>query len=115
MKKTVLTAVAAVSLAAAAAPVLAQPVTHGGWDLARRESWLQDRIDRGRADGSLAPMEARRAQRQLAGVRRQERHLRRMDGGVLRPSDVTTLQARLDNVADHIRWLRHNDVRRPWA
>ena len=114
MRKTVLLAAAALSLAAAA-PAIAQPMGRGGWDIARRESWLQQRIDRGRADGSLAPMEARRAERQLNRVRREERRLRRMDGGVLRPSDATTLQARLDNVADHIRWLRHNDVRRPWA
>jgi hypothetical protein len=117
MKKMMLSSVAAAlalaTASAGASAAFAQPGP-GGWDLGRREAWLQQRIDRGVADGSLTRPEARRVQRQLVRIRMEERRMRRMDGGGLRPADRDRLQARLDNVSDHIRWARHNDDRRPW-
>ncbi|HET9630292.1 MAG TPA: hypothetical protein VFP14_12505, partial [Novosphingobium sp.] len=48
--------------------------------LQQRIDWLQQRIDRGRSDGSLAPADARRVQWQLDTLRR----------------DAAALQQRLD-------------------
>jgi hypothetical protein len=96
-----------------AAPAFAQPAP-GGWDLNRRESWLQERIDRGRGDGSLDRREARRVQRQLGRIRHDQAWMRRRDGGQLTDVDRTALERRLDDLSDHIRWARHNDERRPW-
>jgi hypothetical protein len=112
MKRVVLpAAVAACLLAGGIAQAQPGP---GGWDLGRREAWLQQRIERGVADGSLTRMEAHRVQRELNGIRMEERHLRRRNGGPLRPDDRERLQARLDNLSEHIRWARHNDFARPW-
>jgi hypothetical protein len=85
-----------------------------GWELDRRLDWLQQRIDRGRADGSLDWRETRRVQRELVGIRRDEHMLRDRNGGRLTDRDRMMLQDRLDRLSDQIRWLRHNDERRPW-
>lgn len=63
--------------------------------LQQRIDWLQQRIDRGRGDGSIDPAEARRLQWQIDGLRR----------------DATALQARLDNVSRSIRWARQDGWR----
>ena len=60
--------------------------------LQQRIDWLQDRISRGTADGSLSQGEARRAQYQLQMLRR----------------DATLLQQRLDNLSQSIRWARRD-------
>lgn len=96
-----------------AGAALAQPGP-GAWDLNRREGWLQERIDRGVADGSLTRREAHRVQGQLNRIRFEERRMRRMHGGELIPPDRDRLQMQLDGLSDHIRWARHNDFRRPW-
>lgn len=93
-------ALGAATLAAPATPTLAQPAwnaARGGdfWrgapdGLQQRIDWLQQRIDRGRADGSLGPAEARRVQWQLDSLRR----------------DANLLQQRLDNLSRTIRWAR---------
>jgi hypothetical protein len=92
-------------------PGQAQP---GGWDLDRRIDWMQTRITRGRDDGSLDRREARRAQRSLDSIRNDERQMKWRHHGWLRDSERATLQARLDQLNDQLRWLRHNDERRPW-
>jgi opacity protein-like surface antigen len=58
--------------------------------LQQRIDWLQQRIDRGRSDGSLDPMEARRNQNELDNLRR----------------DADQLQRRLDDLSRNIRWSR---------
>ncbi len=86
----------------------------GGWDLDHRMDWMQDRINQGRQDGSLNGREASRVQRALNGIRAAERHDRWRNGGGLNDYDRQALQDRLDRLNDQIRWLRHNDVARPW-
>jgi hypothetical protein len=131
MKLGALTILAVSSLiATAAAPAIAQPDygRHGGfdrggiedrggprsWDLERRMDWLQQRIERGRDDGSLSHREARRVQNQLNDIRDEMRRDRYRNGGHLSPMDRDALDARLDRLNDQIRWARHNDERRPW-
>jgi hypothetical protein len=114
MRKPVLTAAAAASLLLAGAAAAQPGPGPGGWDLARREAWLDQRIDRGVADGSLNRVEASRIERELGRIRLEERHLRRSSGGRLRPADRDRLMMRLDNLSDHVRWARRNDVARPW-
>lgn len=63
--------------------------------LQQRIDWLQQRIDRGRGDGSIDPAEARRLQWQLDGLKR----------------DANALQQRLDNVSRSIRWARQDGWR----
>jgi len=113
MRITLRASLAALALLTAA-PAFAQPAPAGGWDLSRRESWLQDRIDRGRGDGSLDRREARRVQRQLARIQHDQSSMRGRDGGHLTDVDRTGLDGRLDNLSDHIRWSRRNDEHRPW-
>jgi hypothetical protein len=75
-----------------------RPVANNGfWQgapdgLQQRIDWLQQRIERGRADGSLDRQEARRAQLQLNALRR----------------DASVLQQRLDDLSRNIRWSRNN-------
>jgi hypothetical protein len=73
------------------------PAANGFWQgapegLQQRIDWLQQRIERGRADGSLTRQEARRAQLELNDLRRQ--------------ADI--LDQRLDNLSRTIRWSRNN-------
>ena len=106
-RKTVLgsLALAATIVSGIAAPAVAQPAPgwrSGGYatdmwrgapdGLQQRIDWLQQRIDRGRSDGSLSPAEARRAQWQLDSLRR----------------DASALQQRLDDLSRNIRWSRQD-------
>ena len=118
-----MTSAALASLAVlTAAPALAQPMyghppgapAPGGWELDHRLDWMQQRIDRGRQDGSLDRREARRVQGELIRIRRDEHMMRMRNGGRLSDRDRAFLQDRVDRLNDHIRWLRHNDERRPW-
>lgn len=124
MKRLALAIIAAASVAAMAAPALAQPYGgynhhhedegRGGWDLDRRIDWMQDRISRGRDDGSLSYGEAQRVQGRLNDIRHDMHRMRDRHGGFLSPGDRDQLDARLDRLNDEIHWLRHNDERRPW-
>jgi len=103
-RKTILgtLALAATLASGTAAPVMAQPYQSNRYasdywrgapdGLQQRIDWLQQRIDRGRRDGSLSRAEASRAQYQLDMLRR----------------DATALQARLDNLSRSIRWARND-------
>lgn len=124
MKLALKAAVAALALLSAL-PAAAQsyrdrgPPPYGasapsGWDLNRRMDWMQQRIDHGREDGSLDRREARRAQSELNRIRDDESRMRDHHGGRLWDRDRDVLQARLDRLNDQLRWLRHNDERRPW-
>lgn len=61
-------------------------------DTQQRIAWLQQRIDRGIADGSLDRTEARRARLQLDTLRR----------------DADALDSRLDNLSRNLRWSRRD-------
>jgi hypothetical protein len=128
MRKTVLTLLAAATIGASfAGPVIAQPMggpppgayghdhqRPGGWDIERRIHWLRDRIERGHRDGSLTRREYRRVSLELVRIHRDADNDRRMHGGRLGEGARHDLEARLDQLNEQIRWLRHNDVRRPW-
>ena len=106
-----------------AAPLAAQPAPdswHGnpgtGWDRdafwrgapdspRERIDFVQQRIDRGAADGSLDRREARRAQWQLNNIRRDAMAMR----GRMRPGDRDMIQRRLDDLSRQLHWLRRND------
>lgn len=84
----------------------------GGFTLDQREDWLQQRIERGREDGSLDRRDAWRAQQTLNGIRRDQARLIRRDRGVLTPRDRDYLEQRLDRLRDSLRLAR--DERAPW-
>ena len=67
-----------------------------------------------RGEDSLDWREARRVQRELDHIRGEEARMRARHDGRLWDRDRLRLEARLDELSDHIRWLRHNDERRPW-
>jgi hypothetical protein len=70
-----------------------------------RIDFLQRRIDQGIADGSLDPHEARRAQYQLSGIRRDAMRMR----GHMTPASSDMIQRRLDDLGRRIHWMRSND------
>jgi hypothetical protein len=132
MKRTTLTLLAALSAASAiAAPALAQygppppppgqygPPPPGGfrpgdWDIGRRIQWTQDRINRGRGDGSLDRREFRRVQGQLNHIRHDFERARYQGGGRIDDRARDFLADRLNHLNDEIHWLRDNGDRRPW-
>lgn len=71
-----------------------------------RIDFLQRRIDRGIADGSLDRREARRSQYQLNLIRSDVRRMR----GQMTPWRRDQIQARLDNLSRQLRWRRQNDA-----
>jgi len=126
MRALTIAAMAASALMALAAPSLAaaQPYDHhgwdhgpgapGGWDLDRRIDWMQQRIDRGRADGSLDRREADRVQHELDRIRHDDHEWRERNGGWLNDGQRQALQDRLDRLNDQMHWMRDNGERRPW-
>jgi hypothetical protein len=77
----------------------------GVWERIR---FLQDRIDRGIANGSLDRREGRRASNELNRIRDwvakdRQRHYGRID-----PGTEAQVQDRLDRLSQSIRWMRHN-------
>lgn len=86
----------------------------GGWDIDRRIDWTQDRINRGRADGSLDRREFRRVQSQLNRIRHEFQRARYRDGGRLNDRARDVLGDRLNRLNDEIHWLRDNGEHRPW-
>jgi len=97
---------AALALAGTAGVATAQPTYSRGYNnssassfwqgapdgLQQRIDWLQQRIDRGMADGSLDRREARNAQLQLNDLRRQ----------------ADALNQRLNDLSRNLRWSRNN-------
>jgi hypothetical protein len=74
----------------------------------QRIQFLQDRVNRGIADGSLDRREATRVNRELGGVRQWIHRMHWEDEGRLTPEQRGRVQARLDQISGQIRWLRHN-------
>lgn len=69
---------------------------------------LQDRINRGRADGSLNRHEFMRVQGQLNAIQSDARRMRARNGGRLDDRERDMLEARLHRLSTQIRWERHN-------
>ena len=101
MKTKLMLAALALATVATTAPAVAQS---GAWNresawrgapdgIQQRIDWLEQRIQRGRADGSLSRVEAQRAQRELAQLDR----------------DAAMLDQRLDNLSRNIRWSRRDN------
>jgi hypothetical protein len=99
---------AALALAGTAGAATAQPAYSGGYNnsafwqgapdgLQQRIDWLQQRINRGMADGSLDRREARNAQLQLNDLRRQ----------------ADALNQRLNDLSRNLRWSRANGYNGP--
>jgi len=83
----------------------------------QRIDWLQQRIQRGAADGSLDRREAYQLQRELNDIRRTTMRFRARSGGEWLPSDREMIQRRLDDLSRRIRWRRQNGEmgRSDWA
>jgi len=120
MRKDILLGLAAAVALTGITPSVAQPADNWhdnrGWD--RDSFWrgapadprdripfLQRRIDRGVADGSLNRREARDLQRQLNDIRREAANM----GRRLNDREADRLQARMDNLAQKIRWSRNDN------
>jgi hypothetical protein len=84
----------------------------GVWSLDQREAWLQERIDRGRANGSLDRREVFRAERGLQDIRRMQADLTARDGGMLNPPDRHYLEERIDQLRSTLNWMQDLP---PWA
>jgi hypothetical protein len=89
-------------------------VSATGWDLFHRESWIQDRIEHGRKDGSLDPNEAQRAEAVLRKIEHDEEFDTRTNNGQLSTKDRAAIEARLDDLSDHIHWTKADVAQRPW-
>ncbi len=72
-----------------------------------RIAFLQQRIDRSAADGSLNRREARRVQYQLSSIRDDLMRMR----GRMTPERRDMINQRLDDLSRQIRWARNNDRR----
>jgi hypothetical protein len=87
---------------------------HGNYTLKQRESWLTDRLDKARDDGSIDRSEFDRVHHELSRIRDDEDRLRDAHDGQLTDNENTDLEARLDGVADQIHWLHEESFQRPW-
>jgi len=109
----------------------AEPVTgyydaQGGWvrtentgyqgrgdapaDVAGRSVWIDQRIHRSLADGTLSRAQGDQALRRLAMIKRDARSLRTRDGD-LRPRDQQVIMAKLDTLTTDVRDMRRGPVR----
>jgi len=104
-------------------PATAQPAPYawngpGGWDRDAfwrgapddpyaRMGFLQRRIDRGVADGTLSRYDARRSSYRLRMLRRTADRMQARHRGGLRDSERNWLQTELDKLSRQIRWQRH--------
>jgi hypothetical protein len=97
-----------------------QPGWHGGqrWDgnafwrgapegPRERIQFLQERVNRGMADGSLDRREGMRVNRELNGVRQWIRRMHWQGAGRLNPDQRAQVQGRLDQISQQIRWMHH--------
>lgn len=88
---------------------------HGDWTLKEREDWLGDRLRAARDDGSIDGGEFDRVHHELDRIHDDENRMRSdHDGGQLTDNETSTLEARLDGVADQIHWLHEDQFKRPW-
>jgi hypothetical protein len=87
---------------------------HGNFTLKQREDWLSDRLRVARDDGSINGSEFDRVHHELDRIHDEENHLRSDHDGQLTDNETSTLEARLDGVADQIHWLHEDQFRKPW-
>jgi len=87
---------------------------HGNWTLKQRETWLDDRLDKARDDGSLDHREYDRVHHEMSRIRDDEDQLRGHHDGQLTDNETSDLEARLDGVAGQVHWLRENSFQKPW-
>ena len=106
---------------AVAVPALAQDFDRdrgrdrpSGWDIDRREQWLNERVERGVADGSLDHREAHKVHDKLRDIHRLEDRMRMRDGGRLNDEDRAVLEDKLEDVSNRIHWMRENNEAAPW-
>ena len=85
----------------------------GSFSLEQREDWLQQRIERGRADATLDRRTAWRAEHMLSDIRRDQARLMRRDRGVLTPRHRDFIEQRLNRLRDTVRSARDAE-RAPW-
>ncbi len=102
MKTLILAALAAASLAASAAPSLAQPID-------QREANQQRRIDQGVGSGQLTGREAVRDQRKLGRIEARTDRLRARQGGALTRAQHARMEHRLNHSSRRIYRTKHND------
>ena len=115
--KPFITAALGVLTLAVAVPALAQDWGRdraSGWDIDRREAWLDQRIERGREDGSLDKKEAHKVHDKVREIRELEGRMRGREGGSLIDRDRMVLEMKLDDVSRQIHWMRENNERAPW-
>jgi hypothetical protein len=111
---------AAVLLALAPCAVMAQPLPYSSsasshWTLKDREHWLYDRLHKAKDDGSINGHEYDRVHDQLDRVKDDEGRMRDHQSGQLTDDQTQQIEARLDDVADHIQLLHENAFQRPWG
>jgi hypothetical protein len=82
----------------------------GDWPLERREAWLQERINNGRANGTLSRRDAYRAQRMLSDIKFTQARMMRHSGGRLRDDQRDMLNQRLSRLSEMLRGERP-----PWG
>ena len=88
---------------------------HGNWTLKERESWLNDRLQTARSDGSINGDEFDRVHHEIDRIHDDENQMRGdHDASQLTDNETATLETRLDGVADQIHWLHEDQFRRPW-
>jgi hypothetical protein len=99
-------------------PVAAGPAPYqpgaGDWPLERREAWLQERINRARADGTMSRREGYRAQMMLNDIKASQARMMRHSHGRLRDGDREMLNQRLSRLSDMVRGARRDDMP-PWV
>ncbi len=116
MKPLLLSALAALSIAAVAAPAFAQPYGGGGapvgGSIVERESRIDARIDQGMHNGGLTRREGFRLRRELRDIEDVEHQYRRADRGHLTDRHRADLEGRLDQLSSRVFGERHDDDRR---
>ena len=86
----------------------------GDWTLKRREDWLNDKINQAHDEHALDTPEADRAHHALDRLRDDENRMRGRHDGQLTDNETQGLEARLDEMADHIVQAHNGSWQRPW-
>jgi hypothetical protein len=107
-------AVAPVTAASAQDGTTVVAVEQGNWTLKEREDWLHNRLNQARHEGSIDRTEYERVKQELGGIHEDEETMRDHHDGQLTDNQTADLEARLDDVASKIHWLRENSFQRPW-
>ena len=111
-------AAAVLALAPCAVMAQSQPDSSSAsahWTLKEREHWLYDRLHKAKDDGSINGHEYDRVHDQIDRVKDDEGRMRDHQSGQLTDDQTQQIEARLDDVADHIQLLHENAFQRPWG